>query len=191
VRDDHRNGNNRFEVASRLNSEVSRGFGPFFGRPPKASEAVADHLSPRRDGFFRFPLSLRNGSQVLALRETDLRARSSSPWFLFGDPNSAGGQALVGIPRVARLREAIPGARIWPFETGGMTKGLAPARVLLAEVYPSLFHRRQAGREIHDRLQVESSVLAFARLDAQGFLAKLFATPKDPSIVHEEGWILG
>ena len=125
------------------------------------------------------------------MRETDLRAESSSSWFLFGGPNSAGGQALVGIPRVARLREAIKGARIWPFETGGTAKGLAPARVLLAEVYPSLFHTRQVGCEVHDRLQVESSVLAFARLDAQGLLAKLFATPEDPSIVHEEGSILG
>src|SRR6266508_3398551 len=106
-RDDAENANNRFEVAAKLNSQVSGGFGPFFGRPKSVPPHVAAHLSPRQQGSFEFPL-------------------------------------------------------------------------------------RTLGVEVHDRLQVMSTALAFARLDAEGLLEKQFAAPgTDAAVLHEEGWILG
>jgi hypothetical protein len=116
---------------------------------------------------------------------------ASTPWFVYGGSNSVGGQALVGIPHVARLRQALPDARVWPFETGARLPPRADARIVLAEVYPSLFHVRQHGREVHDRLQVTATAIAFARMDADGLLGKLFAVPRMDAALHEEGWILG
>jgi len=97
----------------------------------------------------------------------------------------------VGIPHVARLREALPDARVWPFETGAKLPPPRDARIVLAEVYPSLFHARQRGVEVHDRRQVISTALAFARLDADGLLESSFAAPRTDAVLHEEGWILG
>jgi hypothetical protein len=101
---------------------------------------------------------------------------------------------LVGIPRVAALRARFPDLRIWPFETGRTVP--TDARVVVAEVYPSMFHRRRhhAARpaEVHDRLQVEATARAFAEQDERGALRGWFeAPPDDPSVLHEEGWVLG
>jgi hypothetical protein len=185
--------NNRFEVAARLNAEISGGFGPFFGRPHRVAPQVDAHLSTRREGYFEFPLLARNGSALERTREVDRRGNTASTaWFVFGGSNSVGGQALVGIPVVARLREALPDARVWPFETGPKLPSRRDARIVLAEVYPSLFHARQYGAEVHDRLQVMATALEFARLDAGGLLDERFAAPgNDASVLQEEGWILG
>ena len=192
ARDDAENANNRFEVAAMLNSQVSGGFGPFFGRPNSVPPHVAAHLSPRQQGSFEFPLRARGGATLQRTRLADRCGRiASTPWFVFGGSNSVGGQALVGIPHVARLREALPDARVWPFETGARLPPPRDARIVLAEVYPSLFHARQRGVEVHDRRQVISTALAFARLDADGLLESSFAAPRTDAVLHEEGWILG
>jgi hypothetical protein len=194
VKDGSHNENNRLAAAAALNAAVSGGFGPFYGRPERVPPDVARTLSPTRRGHFEFPLRTRRGHRLDRERETDRRARTaSSPWFLFGGGNSVGGQALVGIPRVLALRDAIPDARVWPFETGARCPERAEARVVLAEIYPSLFHvRERASPEPHDKLQVEAAVRRFAALDAAGELAPLFsAPPADAAVVHEEGWVLG
>lgn len=193
VRDDAMNTNNRFEVAATLNSQVSGGFGPFFGRPKSVPPQIAAHLSPRQQGSFEFPLRTRAGATLERTRLADRHGRTASTaWFVYGGSNSVGGQALVGIPHVARLREALADARVWPFETGARLPPRGEARIVLAEIYPSLFHARQPGAEVHDRLQVISTAFAFARLDADGLLEELFAAPgEDPAVLHEEGWILG
>jgi hypothetical protein len=193
VRDDAENANNRFEVAATLNAQVSGGFGPFFGRPKSAPPHVAAHLACRQRGSFEFPLRTRGGATLERTRLVDLLAKTAStPWFVFGGSNSVGGQALVGVPHLARLREALPDARVWPFETGARLPPRGDARLVLAEVYPSLFHTRQHGGEVHDRLQVISTAVAFARLDAGGLLEELFTAPRaEAAVLHEEGWILG
>ena len=85
-----------------------------------------------------------------------------------------------------------------PFDTGLIAPD-APA--VIAEVYPSLLKgevaARKRGDEILDRAQVRVNADAFARLDACGGLAPLFAgtpllTPAERRLVEtEEGWILG
>lgn len=115
------------------------------------------------------------------------------PQFVFGGGNSVGGQALVGIPHVSRLRALHADARVWPFETGARLPTRSEARVVVAEIYPSLFHtREETATDIHDRLQVIATAKALARRDAEGTLAELFAAPvAEESVLYEEGWILG
>ena len=92
---------------------------------------------------------------------------------------SVGSQMLLGLPALKRLTRdpRIAGrTAIWPFETGLRTPG---ALVAIAEVYPSLLsdevRARQRDGEILDSAQVRVNAEAFARLDAGGGLAPLFA----------------
>ena len=194
VQDDDNNANNRFAVAANINTEVSGSFGPFYGRPAVQDVATTRTLSTKQNGFFEYPLTTLRGPRLARVRETDRRGgTASTPWFVFGGGNSVGGQALVGIPHVARLRAQHEDARIWPFETGARLPSRAEARLVLAEIYPSLFHAREkTSTDVHDRLQVIATAKALARHDVAGTLGDLFAAPSaEESVLCEEGWILG
>ena len=88
------------------------------------------------------------------LRATDKRARSGSPFRLFGTA-SVGSQSLTGIARLHRLRndpKLASVSAVWPFETGWAAKAKwLPAHVLVlhAEIYPSV--RDPLPDEIKDR----------------------------------------
>jgi hypothetical protein len=191
IRDGKDNANNRFEVAAALNAELTGGFGPFWGRPDRAAGAVSAHLSATRNGLLEYPLLTHAGVRLPEWRAADRRAgTASSSWFVYGGPNSVGGQALLGIPRVAFLRRTLSDARVWPFETGAALPSRAEARIVVAEIYPTLFHDR-AAVGVKDELQVMAAVLAFAERDATGTLQEWFAAPEDPAVLEEEGWVLG
>lgn len=195
MRDGADNGNNRFEVAADYNTRLTGGArGPFFGRHEHLDHRVRAALPARHRGVFDYPVQTVQGPALAKFRETDVRAGVSSPaWFLFGGENSVGSQALLGIPRVLALRDALPDARIWPFETGAVLPRRDAARVVLAEIYPSLFHARatlEAG--VHDELQVVATARHLAALDARSSLAPLFEAPASHlTALQEEGWILG
>jgi hypothetical protein len=196
VEDGADNRNNRFAVAAAYNALLTGGEGgPFYGRPPGVPEAVARALPPRRVGVFDYPVRTRQGPVLSRLRRAEVHARAASPsWFVYGGAQSVGGQVLLGVPRVHALRARLGAeAAVWPFETGPRLPGPGGPRVVLAEVYPSLFHRRApASAGVHDALQVEAAVRHFARADADGGLARLFAAPAPyPEALHEEGWVLG
>jgi hypothetical protein len=194
VKDGPRNENTRLAAAAALNAAVSGGFGPFHGRPGRVGPDVARALSVTRRGHFEYPRRTSNGQLLAREREADRRARTaSSAWFVHGGANSVGGQALVGIPRLLALRDALEDVRVWPFETGARCPDGAEARVVLAEIYPSRFCRRDPpSSEVHDERQVEAAAMHFATTDAAGELEALFAAPPDdPSVLHEEGWVLG
>jgi hypothetical protein len=194
IEDGSDNANNRFAVAAAVNEQVSGSYGPFYGRPARVPVEVARTLSERQAGYFEYPLRTRRGNALAARRYADLRARTrSSPWFVYGGGNSVGGQALVGIPRVLAFRDGMADARIWPFETGPVLPPAAGGRVIIAEIYPSLFHvRDRLSPQVHDKLQVEAAARRFATLDAGGALERMLAAPAtDPAVLHEEGWILG
>ena len=108
---------------------------------------------------------------------------------------------LLGLPALKRLTEdsRIAGhAAIWPFETRLRTPD---AKAVIAEVYPSLLRAEVRARrgedEILDSAQVRVNAEAFARLDALGGLAPLFAgapglTADERRLIEtEEAWILG
>jgi hypothetical protein len=87
---------------------------------------------------------------------------------------------------------------IWPFETGfALPARTAQARILHAEIYPSLHPQERLEAECRDQAQVRCLAEHFAREDDHGKLAFLFSRPNGVSpeqlaaITTEEGWILG
>jgi hypothetical protein len=188
IADDERNRNNRFDVAEMLNRRVSGGSFPFWGCPlaPARSHLAGKHHR-------------RHDSEGLAERRlVDLYIPSAQPcWKLLGS-GSVGGQALTGIPVVRSLRDDPRWrrqAQIWPFE---MRLGSAcEARIVIAEVYPSLWAVLPEPGEPKDRAQVRSVARFLAMRDGAGELAVLFVgdpglTPDQRFRVEtEEAWTLG
>ena len=190
--DNERNESNRFDVAAQLNRRISNGAFPFWGCPSN------------RSGPFLAPTHHRqHRSDTLAERRlVEDRMRGPQPgWKLLG-VGSVGSQALTGIPVVRRLRDdpaLVSHARVWPFETGlrPIEQRTEGARVVLAEIYPSLIANHPEPGEAKDSAQVRAIARHFAALDERGELAAIFAgdptlspTQRD-AVVAAEGWVLG
>ncbi|WP_201216612.1 cobalamin biosynthesis protein, partial [Rhodospirillum rubrum] len=187
IRDGADNANNRFAVAEGLNALLD-GNGPFWAGPRGWPGAG---LPARR------PVPPPGG--LAALRLTERRTSGPHSVWKLCAPGSVGGQTLVGLPRLWRLRNHpwLAGSlRIWPFETG-LRLPDPSARVVVAEVYPSLVARRAAEGEVVDETQVKALARRLWDLDGAGRLAPLFCGPADLSagdrqlVEREEGWILG
>jgi len=193
IRDADDNANNRFAVAAALNEHLSGRAFPFWGCPAPAAGPLLTTTKPA--GFAVGDLA--------EFRICDRTSGGPHPVWKLAYPGSVGSQSLLGIAHLHALRRhpwLADAARIWPFETG-----LAPLerpdpggwRVLLAEVYPSIFDARDVAHEIKDARQVQAVIAALAGLDDGGRLAPLFAGPRDLSdeqrraIESEEAWILG
>lgn len=170
------NRNNRFEVATRINTLFPEGPGPFWSHPSGQSWPG---LPFRRVGIDYDALGL---SETRAAEAAVPRAKS--PWMLF-NPGSVGSQSLLGLPMIHRLSQ-LAGVAVWPF---------APpdAPVVLAEVYPSLLAGPVAilanGEGLTaDQAQVRLLSRALYRLARADRLGPLFDAPPEAA---EEGWILG
>ena len=110
---------------------------------------------------------------------------------------SVGGQTLMGIPYLMKLRDAARtrghGLRIWPFETGWRPN---PDGITVAELFPSLIAGKTPRGEIRDRHQVRQCIRRLAELDSRGDLVRRFGRPRNLSsqeeaeVRTEEGWIL-
>jgi len=188
IQDLESNANNRFEVGAYLNNRISGDRFPFWGHPPRRSMR---HLSPRK------PRPHRPGEPA-ERRLCEHRARRAQPVWKLAYAGSVGSQALTGIPRVRQIRDdpRLAGIiRIWPFETGlGVDPG---ARVVLAEVYPSLFKSDVIDGKPKDAGQVSATARGLGECDRDGVLAgllagdpKLSAAERD-AVVSEEAWIVG
>ena len=191
VKDKADNTNNRFGVGSELNRRITGGPFPFWGCPPKDALTTLQPKRTRAHGPGDLP----------EFRHADLAAKgAASIWKLYYN-GSVGGQALLGIPAIKRLKTARGDAvRVWPFETGfkALTEAdLEGVEAVVAEVYPSLLKIKAAPGEVKDLVQVRETAEHFARLDEVGKLAEQFAptADMDPAVVvdaeREEGWILG
>jgi hypothetical protein len=191
VKDKADNTNNRFGVASEINRRLTGGPFPFWGCPPKDALTT---LQPKRT-------KAHGPDDLPEFRHADLAAKgAASIWKLYYN-GSVGGQAILGIPFVKRLKAARGEAfKVWPFETGFKALSeaeLAGVEVVAAEVYPSLLKAQGAPGEVKDLTQVRTTAEHFARLDEANKLGALFGPPKGtaPDIVleaeQEEGWILG
>lgn len=191
VKDKPDNTNNRFGVGSEINRRLTGGPFPFWGCPPKDALTT---LQPKR--------SRSHGPDDLPeFRHADLAAKgAASIWKLYYN-GSVGGQALLGIPAIRRLKLARGEAlKVWPFETGfkPLTEAdLAGVEIVAAEVYPSLLKPEVAPGEVKDLVQVRTTAEHFARLDEANRLGALFGPPKGTAAdvvldaEREEGWILG
>ena len=203
VRDDVNNTNNRFAVASALNGIAGDGnHGPFWGCPVKAKFPALSSCSPG------FPFAASRGTSLgrLRLAEQGLKGTQET-WKLYG-AGSAGGQALVGIPRVHEVRyhtQFNGCSQVWPFETG-FTPTPVPRRgafVLHAEIWPGIVASQTTlllaanPLLVRDQAQVRAMCQWAESLDAAGQLGQLFERPPGLSAqqlqrcVQEEGWVLG
>ena len=190
VKDKADNTNNRFGVASEINRRLTGGPFPFWGCPPRDTLTTLQPKKSRAHGPDDLP----------EFRHGDLAAKgASSIWKLYYN-GSVGGQAIMGMPAVRRIRLRGDGVRAWPFETGfkALTEAdLAGVDAVLAEVYPSMIKAPGLPGEVKDLTQVRTTAEHFARLDEANRLGALFAPPKStPADVvldaeREEGWILG
>ena len=164
------NRNNRFAVAAAINRHL--GAPLFWGRP--ASLTLPDLPALR-------PVT----SFALRRQVESLVPRAQSVWKLY-TAGSVGSQSLMGLPMIHRIAQ-LSDVAVWPF---------APptARVVLAEVYPSLLATEvkaaMTPAAIKDEVQVRLLATALWHLNATGKLAPLFKTPGG-AVTQEEGWILG
>lgn len=198
VRDDERNHNNRFQVASDLNVVLGGGPGPFWGCP---ADRATPSLHPRK--VHEFPMATAAGPlQEFRLTEQRLRARGRYPLATWQThyTGSVGSQALLAIPVIDRLVRD-PGlstrAHVWPFTTG-LTADPVAGRcdaVVFAEVWPGCFDLDVSGHEVRDAAQMVQLCSHVASLDRCGALGALFEprlTAGDADVVvRQEGWILG
>jgi hypothetical protein len=195
VEDHADNSNNRFEVAAEFNRKVSGGPFPFWGCPGKCQSTTLKSCKVHPFSTGTLP----------EYRVTDHRAKAKgaqSVWKLYY-PGAVGGQALLGIPYLAKLRAAPEFdvvSRVWPFETGLQPlpcRGQRDWTILHAEIFPSLFRSIPGPGEIKDEAQVRDLAEYFAELDEKGELGSLFSRPagitdEECCVVEcEEGWILG
>jgi hypothetical protein len=191
VKDKADNTNNRFGVGSEINRRLTGGPFPFWGCPPKDALTTLQPKRTRNHGPDDLP----------EFRHADLAAKgAASIWKLYYN-GSVGGQAILGIPFVRRLKIARGEAvRAWPFETGfkALTEAdLEGVEAVVAEVYPSMLKPQGAPGEVKDLTQVRTTAEHFARLDETGKLGALFGPAKDAAAdvvldaEREEGWILG
>lgn len=188
IEDADSNANNRFELAASLNRRFSGADFPFWGRPARSSVPGLSPRRPRQHG----------PGEPAERRLCERRVRRTQPVWKLAYAGSVGSQTLTGIPRVWALRRDLRlagSARIWPFETG--LRHDPRARVVLAEVYPSLFAADRIDGLPKDAGQVTAAARGFAALDSDDRLAPLLAG--DPALTAaerhaveaEEAWILG
>jgi precorrin-8X/cobalt-precorrin-8 methylmutase len=172
VQDAPDNTNNRFAVACEMNKRLSGGPGPFWGCPPAFACDFLTTTQPRERGLAR--LTDRKGAQ---------------PVWKLAYQGAPGGQSLLGIPRVRKLREDVPGAAIWPFETG---LRIPSERVVIAEVYPSLIRLAGYRGEVKDQLQVRSLAAHLINsVNLPLYFAPALSEAERYRVENEEGWILG
>ncbi len=191
IEDTPDNANNRYDVAAAIN-DTYPGLGPFWGRPPTwPYPTIPARASERTE----------QGAHPPERRICDIRATGAKTVWQLAYTGSVGSQMLLGLSALKRLAadQRIAGrAAVWPFETGLRT---SDAQAVIAEVYPSLLRAevraRRGNDEILDSAQVRVNAEAFARLDALGGLAPLFAgapclTADERRLIEtEEAWILG
>jgi precorrin-8X/cobalt-precorrin-8 methylmutase len=193
------NANRRFANAAELNRRLGSPPGPFWGHPPGFTD-------PALGWRVRFPFRAAAGHELRQGRHTErwLRnvKRTPSPVWKLAGQGAAGSQALLGIRRLAALRDdplLASFSLVWPFETG-FGVGAVPAGgpfVLHAEVWPGTFALDRSAHAVLDACQVLGLVEWARGLDAKGLLGGAFAAPPDldadslAECVQEEGWILG
>lgn len=186
VRDDQDNRvNNRFQVAASLNRRLGNA-GRFWGCPGSARCTGLETTK----GATRHP-------SLAEFRIAERRVQGpKSCWQLFYN-GSVGGQALLGIPYLARLRDhprLAPVSAVWPFETGAMIPPRVPGRprIVQAEIYPSSVAVAPAPGEVKDSAQVRTLARYFLARDSTEDLESDFAAPAvSGDAWREEGWILG
>ncbi len=179
IRDDAEGANNRFDVAEEINA-LFDGPGPMWGKPDRARWPGV----PYRKADIRFDV-------VAEHRACDRAAKAASSCFQLYYPPTVGGQILMGLPVLSRLRADFGSkVAVWPFEPW------QNAEAVLVEIWPGLiepavksFQSDQQPPPIRDAVQVRLLARALAGLPAD----ELSTWMEEPPGVarQEEAWILG
>jgi hypothetical protein len=187
VKDKPDNTNNRFQVGAKMNRLMIGEAFPFWGAPARDAQSMLSVKRVREHG--------PNDLPELRLCE-DAAKVTSSIWKLYYQ-GSVGGQALVGLPVIKRLRDA-RAVKIWPFETGWRPLSFADldgVEAVFAEIYPSMFAGKPGNGAVKDEAQVRAACERFNALDEKNQLAPLFGPAKEDArretVETQEGWILG
>ncbi len=187
VKDKADNTNNRFGVGAEINRRITAGPFPFWGCPPRDALTT---LQPKRTRE-------HEAGDLPELRATDAKRGAPSIWKLYYN-GSIGGQAILGVPMVRRIRQAYGDQmKVWPFETGWGAPDLDGVRIVAAEVFTSGAETKPAAGESKDQTEIRAYAEQLAKLDEASKLAPLFAEPKglaagEADVARtEEGWILG
>ncbi|MEL7258083.1 MAG: gephyrin-like molybdotransferase Glp [Pseudomonadota bacterium] len=162
--------NNRFDVAGQIN-EMFSGVGPFWFNGLKREIA---HL-PRKD--------TRTGHGMKKWRQAEKNAPGAFSCWQVGGAGAVGGQVLMGLPVLNRLRRQFEGhIAIWPFEP-------LDRPISFVEIWPGLINpvvkEAEAKGGIRDAEQVRLLARAVSRLSADDLEAMLDVD------APEEGWIMG
>ncbi|MDQ2092378.1 molybdopterin-binding protein [Marimonas arenosa] len=165
--------NNRFDVAGEINRLFS-GTGPFWGNGLKRDI----HDLPRKG-------RARDFDAVPEWRVAERRAKGAFPCWQMTGAGAVGGQVMMGLPMLWRLRDRF-GAAAWPFEP------LEDKPLALVEVWPSLIRKvvaeAQRADEVRDAAQVRVLAAAVAALPPDR-LAKMLSVEAPEAAA--EGWIFG
>ncbi|MGV6803490.1 MAG: molybdopterin-binding protein [Ruegeria sp.] len=158
--------NNRFDLAGQIN----RRFG---GRGPFWMNGLSRDIAglPRTKADYRNPFPDRRAVEHLA--------KGSFTCWQMGGAGAVGGQVMMGLPVLARLRRRFgDDIAVWPFQP--LTRPVA-----LVEVWPSLTVGAAPDEWIKDAWQVQQVALDLAGMSDRDMTHLLD--------VHapEEGWILG
>jgi len=158
--------NNRFDLAGRINRTFG-GNGPFWANGLKRD---IDGL-PRTKAGYQNPFPER--------RTVEHHAKGSFTCWQMAGAGSVGGQVMMGLPVLSRLRHRFAGqVAAWPFEP-------LDAPVALVEIWPSLNLGAGPADMIKDAWQVQQVAAGLARMSAADLRAGLDI---DAPV---EGWILG
>jgi len=195
MKDKPDNSNNRFALAARMNRLISNGPFPFWGCSKKDELTTLSIKKSREHGPNDVP-----EFRIVEDAAVETKKARPQPVWKIAYAGAIGGQTLTGIPAIERLREKFPGLKVWPFEIP-LAKlddaSLEGARIVVAEVLPSLHAPRLEATEIRDEAQVRSACEALAERDASGKLGAMFGgeqklgETQKASVTAEEGWILG
>ena len=183
-------GNNRFDVAGRLNKQLSPLPGPFWGHPASSTyQDLSRTKPPFNHSWFR----------EWRLVEAELKSRGHrimNVWQLLGQ-GSVGSQTVTGLAELysfAKNPALKDQVRFWPFETR-WEQNLDG--IILAELWPSLGQYEEISHPIKDARQVIASRNWLSRKQRDGEIKDLFSPPdcltaeEQKMCETEEGWILG
>ena len=170
--DDNPRRNNRLDVGAEMNARFD-GVGPFWGNPLKRE--IKD--LPRK--------GRARTSTAPERRLAEHAARGAFPVWQLSGVGAVGGQMLMGLPFLARLRERLGDQlSVWPFEDAE-----APIRVV--EIWPSLTVRGEVPNGIiKDAWQVETLARQIRDLPHATF-TDLMRGDMPEAARREEGWIFG
>lgn len=186
------NSNERFLLANEMNALIAGETGPFWGRPPSTKYNELYELPSSKPEDQRRFREFRLTEEHL---QTTFGERPKSVWQLFSGVN-VGSQTLTGLPALMMISDALgTECEIWPTDNGFEIPG---SRVVLAEAWPRLvaWETLPASPDVpKDARQVRALAQAWRLLDDGGRLEGCFRPTTleaiDPTVVQEEGWILG